>query len=652
MSTPFNFSGGSNPFGSTSASTSSPFGQPATASSSAPATSIFSPASTGSTQPNSSTGGLFSNSNSTSTGTQKPLFGSLTGSTPSSGAPATTLFGASVGIPGSGAGTSTSKSDAIQSPSFFGAGAGGGFSFGSKKDDVSGSSAPASTSAQNTSGNSTPSQAGGLFGASSKPAGSNLFGNANTSALAGSTTPAPTKTGGTFSFANSTTPAAPPPSAGNPFGQLKPTESTSNPATSQPSGGPFGGKDPTSAGTSNLFGGSKPAVQPGSSLFGSSNPTKSATSASDNSIPTATSETSASKPLFGFGNKPADSTQPATNPGATASAPGNLFGGQSSTTSATSGATPAATSSLFGGNISKAPSATASATGGDLFAPKSTETGPASAKGTTAANTSGGLFAPKAAENGKNVAMGSSPENSTTASSGGTAGPLGASTAGPAPQLSRLKNKTMDEIITRWASDLSKYQKEFQDQAAKVAAWDRLLVDNGDKIQKLYNSTFEAERASAEVERQLTMVEGQQSEISEWLDRYEAEIDKMFAQQVGGADSMQAPDQERERTYKLAEKLTERLDEMGKDLAAMIQEINTASATLSQSNKPDDPLSQIVRVLNGHLSQLQWIDQNAASLQAKVTAAQKTGQSLGSNGRGNVENDPADDFYRSFIGRR
>lgn len=142
----------------------------------------------------------------------------------------------------------------------------------------------------------------------------------------------------------------------------------------------------------------------------------------------------------------------------------------------------------------------------------------------------------------------------------------------------------------RWASDLSLYQKEFQDQAAKVASWDRLLVENGDKIQKLYTSTFEAERASAEVERQLANVENQQDELAAWLTRYESEVDKMFDERVG--DSLhQGPDQERERTYKLAEKLTDRLDEMGKDLTNMIQEINTASASLSKTNKPDDPVS-------------------------------------------------------------
>lgn len=230
----------------------------------------------------------------------------------------------------------------------------------------------------------------------------------------------------------------------------------------------------------------------------------------------------------------------------------------------------------------------------------------------------------------------------------------------------------MDEIITRWATDLSKYTKEFKDQAAQVATWDRLLVENGEKIQKLYLSTYEAERASNEVERQLTSVESQQDELSSWLDRYESEVDEMFSRQVGQGEQLVGPDQERERTYKLAEKLMERLDEMGKDLGKMIKEINDISVTLSKGgSKPDDPvstlqdnkykdqqlltprtqLSQIVRVLNGHLSQLQWIDTNAAALQAKVHAAQKASGNL-SNQHGGQESNAAESFYRSYIGRR
>ena len=227
----------------------------------------------------------------------------------------------------------------------------------------------------------------------------------------------------------------------------------------------------------------------------------------------------------------------------------------------------------------------------------------------------------------------------------------------------------MDEIITRWASDLLKYQKDFQEQAAKVATWDRLLVENGEKIQTLSDSTHEADRATREIESQLSIVEGQQAELTSWLDRYEADVDEMFARQVGPGENLQGPDQERERTYKIAEKLTDRLDEMGKNITSMIEAINDASANVSKNNKADDPvsllsrtyeklftdglqLSHIVRVLNSHLTQLQWIDQNTEVLQAKVAAAQKLGQSISSNAYGGLENDAAESFYRSYTGRR
>ncbi|KAL8992823.1 MAG: hypothetical protein Q9169_006809 [Polycauliona sp. 2 TL-2023] len=254
------------------------------------------------------------------------------------------------------------------------------------------------------------------------------------------------------------------------------------------------------------------------------------------------------------------------------------------------------------------------------------------------------------------------PSQPTQATNASTSGPssganaaasstLGASTNGPAPSAqSRLKNKSMDEIITRWASDLAKYQKEFQKQAEKVASWDRMLVDNSEKIQKLYGSTLEAERATVEVERQITAVENDQNELESWLDRYEKEVDQMISNQ---SDSFQGPDLERERTYHLAEKLSSRLDEMGKDLGSMVEEINDASSSLNRNSKPDDPLSQVVRVLNSHLTQLQQIDQGANALKLKVAAAEKASRSMGAtNGFNGPSSDAADSFYRSFMGKR
>ncbi|KAL8692155.1 MAG: hypothetical protein Q9224_004017, partial [Gallowayella concinna] len=334
--------------------------------------------------------------------------------------------------------------------------------------------------------------------------------------------------------------------------------------------------------------------------------------------------TGSSTNLFANLGKPGN-TASSTAPSSGATAP-SLFsnlgkapdtasnsGGAATSTSQAQAQTQAPTSSLFGGKLGQ--SATSSA--------------PSQPAPAATASTSG-------------------PSSNANATGGGT---LGASTSGPAPSAqSRLKNKSMDEIITRWASDLAKYQKEFQKQAEKVASWDRMLVDNSEKIQKLYGSTLEAERATAEVERQITAVENDQNELESWLDRYEKEVDQMISNQ---SDSFHGSDHERERTYKLAEKLSTRLDDMGKDLGSMIEEINDASSSLNKNAKTDDPLSQVVRVLNSHLTQLQQIDQGANALKLKVAAAQQASQSLGlTNGYNGPISDAADSFYRSFMGKR
>ena len=75
-----------------------------------------------------------------------------------------------------------------------------------------------------------------------------------------------------------------------------------------------------------------------------------------------------------------------------------------------------------------------------------------------------------------------------------------------------------------------------------------MLLENGNSISKLYSKTFQAERDIAEVEKQLTSVEGHQDELSQWLDRYEREVDEMTSRQIGQGDGLQGPDQERERT--------------------------------------------------------------------------------------------------------
>ncbi|EED16557.1 nucleoporin Nsp1, putative [Talaromyces stipitatus ATCC 10500] len=529
----------------------------------------------GSKTPTTTGGSLFGNTGNTSTGASTPsVFGSTT-----PGTTGNSLFGAKTTDAGSG--TSTPA-----------------FSFGGTQ----GQNKPATpfgglnqtpNKTTEASATSQAQTAGGLFGA--KPAeGGSLF---------GSNTPAQTKPGSTLF---STTPANPPPSAGAAagsapalFASQKPSTSqattTGSTATSQPQiTNLFGGAPST--GGSNLFGGvnKTPATSEGGSkpLFGAA-PTSTTTAQSSTGLfklGGANAGGNAPASPFGAAASSAPSTQPSTTAASEATPQKSLFslGGTSTATPSTPGAAP----SLFAG-VGKPASTTAAST-------------PATTAAATTAP-SGGLFGAKPAATSTTTTTATPAPTATVgatttaaaapaAPSGPDAGKatpnLGASTFGPTPPAqSRLKNKTMDEIITRWATDLTKYQKEFKEQAEKVAEWDRMLVVNSNKIAKLYGNAIDAERATQEVERQLASVEGQQEELNAWLDRYEREVDEMLSKQVGPGETLQGPDQERERTYKLAEKLSERLDEMGKDLGSMIEEINSASSTLSKTNKTDEPVS-------------------------------------------------------------
>jgi len=307
--------------------------------------------------------------------------------------------------------------------------------------------------------------------------------------------------------------------------------------------------------TSNIFGGSLEKkdgannAATGNNMFGNLGGSK---DSGQSAVP-------AASPFAAF-NKQADTATPASASGgaslfanfgqkkddtASLSNSATIFSPQAEKKDAQANAVPA--KSPFGtfGQTAEKPAADAakpSSTGTASAAPATAPAFGAAATKSTESSATQPLFG----------ATSTKPAETAPTQASATAGPtstLGASTTGPAPApQSRLKNKSMDEIITRWSSDLSKYQKEFQVQAEKVAAWDRMLLDNGNAISKLYSKTFQAERDTAEVQKQLSAVESHQDELSQWLDRYEREVDDMMAKQVGQGSGLQGPDQERERT--------------------------------------------------------------------------------------------------------
>lgn len=47
---------------------------------------------------------------------------------------------------------------------------------------------------------------------------------------------------------------------------------------------------------------------------------------------------------------------------------------------------------------------------------------------------------------------------------------------------SKMSYQQLEENINKWMSDLEKQEQDFLELATQVNAWDRLLVENGEKV--------------------------------------------------------------------------------------------------------------------------------------------------------------------------
>ncbi|KAH8723238.1 Nsp1-like C-terminal region-domain-containing protein [Phaeosphaeriaceae sp. PMI808] len=654
---------------------------------------------------------LFGAVNNSSAGSTPALFGSAKSSAPTSaggsglfgGAPkagASNVFGGSgsSGTPAFGGGSLSKPSGDTTKASPFGGSPFGGtpsatttstpsFGFG-----AAASSTPAATPAATKTSflpSTTPAGAPpgpNLFGGQTNQPGGNAPGSQSLFG-APKAQPGPAAQTGSSIFGGQSNQVGGVAQAGSSIFGAKPaaTSSAPSPGLFAPGPGLFGGNKNTLPAASS---GATPVSAAPSSLFNAQGQSTPKTLfGAQGAMPSSSPATK--PPSFGLGTTsapaPTASSQPPSGlagfslggntatPTASAAPTSSLFSGAGANPAASTGGSslftlgkpsapaPGSTPTTSGATTTTAASATPTTT-----APASSmfsgfgggSAAPATTASTTAASGAPSLFktATTAAQPSTSTSTSQpAPTLGATTNDASKAAGLAASTAGPAPSAqSRLKNKTMDEIITRWASDLSKYQKEFQGQAETVAKWDRTLVENSDKIRSLYNKTFQAERDASEVERQLTLMEENQQELDSYLDRYEKEIESLMKMHgvSGKSDGLRGPDQEREKTYKLAEKLSDRLNGLNRDLTEMIEEINTTSQTLSKTGKPDDPLTKVVRVLNTQLSNLQKIDSGASELQEKINKAQKESQRVGANGWNGLGTNPADDFYKSYRGNR
>ncbi|KAF9423666.1 hypothetical protein HW555_000992 [Spodoptera exigua] len=575
-------------------------------------------------------------------------FGGQAATTGFGSTPATTGFGSQPATATSGFGFSTPAS---------------GFSAPQSQANAAATTTSTAQPTQSFMGGATPGFGQSAFGA--KPGSAFSFGGGNTAAPAFGSSPATTTTASAF--------GQKPATLG--FGTMGATtapasQTTTNTAgqTGLSSGISFGQTTATTATTAPTFGTATPSFQAGQ--FGGLTGAQQSTPINfSTSLPS-------SQPQTGLSFAPASTAQPAPSLGfaTTTTQSGLSFGGSLSTpasTAATSApslkptlgqALPAGQFPKTSGSLSFAPAtttpsstATTSAaalgawssplttstqpTTGLSFGTTTTSAAPALSFGVSTATTStlqtGFGLTSTAAKTGLSfgkptTSVAASSAASTSAPSGIIA--LGKSTATttmaslttattttasvPPQMVTSITFAQLEENINKWTLELEEQEKTFINQATQINAWDRLLIANGEKIVELNDAVQSVKNEQQSLEHELDFVLAQQKELEDLLEPMEKQLSEETVDRLR--------DPEREHMYSLAENLDTQLRQMSEDLKEVIEHLNETN----RSQDSNDPIVQIGRILNAHMSSMQWIDNSIAQISTKLDQLKATHDTL------------------------
>lgn len=187
------------------------------------------------------------------------------------------------------------------------------------------------------------------------------------------------------------------------------------------------------------------------------------------------------------------------------------------------------------------------------------------------------------------------------------------STVQSAPSGNQMNYFQLEEFINKWTLELEEQEKLFTNQATQVNAWDKVLLSNGEKIVELNESVEKVKAEQGALEQELEFIAAQHAELEECIVPLEEELAKI--PQV---------DMERGQTYCLAESLDSQLKQMSEDLKEVVEHLNEAN----KYSDPNDPIVQIGKILNAHMSSLQWIEQSTSTITQRLEDISKLHETI------------------------
>jgi nuclear pore complex protein Nup62 len=198
--------------------------------------------------------------------------------------------------------------------------------------------------------------------------------------------------------------------------------------------------------------------------------------------------------------------------------------------------------------------------------------------------------------------------------------------------------KTIEDIINMWSEQLERNADTFTKEAVKgtviilvirlclnlhfysltvVSMWDSELMESQKKLGDIAGDIRRIQVSQKELDTNLDTIFAYQMELKSTLEQLENSVDKMYEAQ----DQMPvAADIEREQTLQLSVDIDEQLNSMTNTLKEIVEKLNKAQ---SDSIDENNPVVQIMKVLNVHHNSLQWVEGSANRLNKEIAQVAK-----------------------------
>jgi nuclear pore complex protein Nup62 len=204
------------------------------------------------------------------------------------------------------------------------------------------------------------------------------------------------------------------------------------------------------------------------------------------------------------------------------------------------------------------------------------------------------------------------------------AAPLVAAAAAPPltpakkPPSDPIEYKEMERKLNQWKSEISKKRQAFTDQSVKVKEWDNALVRNNEQIMKLQKEVNNVKVHQHRLSEQLKGIKSHQETIRAVVQEHAKKAAEV---------PQPPPDEGREKTYKMAEKINSQLVHASGDLNEIIKGLNAQEVDSAQDDAVDD-MARISKILGAHVDTLSWVEKRTDTLNTRIVALESSRQQI------------------------